>query len=94
MNQVLQLSLAPYALFCVRAYLKKGGETMENRKNNKVLIGEGHAVAHVDHRTREAEPRLPLVSLSVHQKCGDNALLAVLAPNMMQNRPQVDPGLE
>jgi 5,6,7,8-tetrahydromethanopterin hydro-lyase len=79
-----------------RAYLKKGGETMETRKINKVLIGEaligeGNEVAHVDliigPRGSGAETAF-CIALS-NQKRGDNALLAVLAPNMMAKPPTV-----
>jgi 5,6,7,8-tetrahydromethanopterin hydro-lyase len=96
LNQVLQLSLAQARRFCVWAYLKKGGETMENRKINKVLIGEaligeGNEVAHVDliigPRGSGAETAF-CIALS-NQKRGDNALLAVLAPNMMTKPPTV-----
>lgn len=69
---------------------------METTKINKVLIGEalvgdGNEVAHVDliigPRGSGAETAF-CIALS-NQKRGDNALLAVLAPNMMTKPPTV-----
>ena len=69
---------------------------METAKINKVLIGEalvgdGNEVAHVDliigPRGSGAETAF-CIALT-NQKRGDNALLAVLAPNMMAKPPTV-----
>lgn len=69
---------------------------METHKINKVLIGEalvgdGNEVAHVDliigPRGSGAETAF-CIALS-NQKRGDNALLSVLAPNLMTKPPTV-----
>ncbi len=69
---------------------------METRKINKVLIGEalvgeGNEVAHVDliigPRGSGAETAF-CIALT-NQKQGDNALLAVIAPNVMAKPPTV-----
>jgi len=67
---------------------------MKTLKKNKVcvreaLVGEGNEVAHVDliigPRGSDAETAF-CIALT-NQKCGDNSLLSIVAPNLMTKPP-------
>lgn len=69
---------------------------METMKINKVLIGEalvgeGNEVAHVDLiiGPRGSGAEIAFCNTLTNQKQGDNALLSVIAPNLMTKPPTV-----